>query len=286
MGGNGYPRSVQALHPGGPGNDGGRGGAWLHHGADIRFLRRGIDGLDRRDRGEASQSRPRPSRPERAQGSRCRSSGLPEGQIQRSGLPERRRGEKREGGQYTYARERGRHPDQPTNPARRAKTRSIQPCTGAGDATLIIMRKNTMKHSLLRLFGAFVLVLGVAVTSGAAYAQSASSSDYPRKPIRLVVPFAPGGPVDIVARAIAPKMSQIMGQQIIVDNRGGAGSTIGTEMAANAPPDGYILVLVSGSYVMNPAMVKKLPYDSVEDFAPISIIADVPSALIEMGAKS
>jgi tripartite-type tricarboxylate transporter receptor subunit TctC len=137
-----------------------------------------------------------------------------------------------------------------------------------------------MKHSLLRLFGVFVLVLGVAVTSGAANAQSAPSSGYPRKSIRLVVPFAPGGPVDIVARGIAPKMSQILGQQIIVDNRGGAGSTIGTEMAANAPPDGYTLVLVSGSYVMNPAMVKKLPYDSVKDFAPISIIADVPSALV------
>ena len=135
-----------------------------------------------------------------------------------------------------------------------------------------------MKHFLLRLFG--VLVIGIAVTSGTAYAQSVSSSDYPRKSIRLVVPFAPGGPVDIVARGIAPRMSEILGQQIVVDNRGGAGSTIGTEMVANAPPDGYTLVMVSGSYVMNPAMVKKLPYDSVRDFAYISIVADVPSALV------
>ena len=135
------------------------------------------------------------------------------------------------------------------------------------------MQESTVKHFLLRLIGVFVLVLDVAVASGAVNGQSASSSDYPRKLIRLVVPFAPGGPVDIVARGIAPRMSQILGQQIIVDNRGGAGSTIGTEMAANAFPDGYTLVLVSGSYVMNPAMVRKLPYDSVKDFAPISIIA-------------
>lgn len=133
-------------------------------------------------------------------------------------------------------------------------------------------------NALLRLLG--ILVMGSVVTPGAANAQSAAASDYPRKAIRLVVPFAPGGPVDIVARGIAPTMSAILGQQMVVDNRGGAGSTIGTEMAANAPPDGYTLLMVSGSYVMNPAMVKKLPYDSIKDFAPISIVAEVPSALV------
>ena len=140
------------------------------------------------------------------------------------------------------------------------------------------MRSNALKHFLL--CWPSVLVLGMAMTSGTAYAQSASASDYPRKAIRLVVPFAPGGPVDIVARGIAPRMSEILAQQIVVANRGGAGSTIGTEMAANALPDGYTLLMVSGSYVMNPAMVKKLPYDSVKDFAPIAIVADVPSALV------
>ncbi len=135
-----------------------------------------------------------------------------------------------------------------------------------------------MKHSLLRLCG--MLALGCAVTFGVANAQPVVSSSYPRKSIRMVVPFPAGGPVDIVARGIVPRMSEILGQQIIVDNRGGAGSTIGTEMAANAPPDGYTLVMVSGSYVMNPAMVRKLPYDSVNDFAFISIVADVPSALV------
>jgi len=135
-----------------------------------------------------------------------------------------------------------------------------------------------MKHSLFRLIS--ILVLGSVVTSGAAIAQSAASSDYPRRPIRLVVPFSAGGPVDIVARAIAPKMSETLGQQIVVDNRGGGGSTIGTEMAAKAPPDGYTLLMVSGSYVINPAMRKNLPYDSVEDFASISIVAAVPTAMV------
>lgn len=134
-----------------------------------------------------------------------------------------------------------------------------------------------MRRSLLRLFG--FLVVGVVATFDTANAQS-GGTDYPRKSIRLVVPFAPGGPVDIVARGIAPRMSEILGQQIVVDNRGGAGSTIGTEMAANAPPDGYTLLMVSGSFVINPAMVRKLPYDSVTDFAYISIVADVPTALV------
>ena len=134
-----------------------------------------------------------------------------------------------------------------------------------------------MKRCLLRMFR--LLVVGVVATSGTANAQSAGT-DYPRKSIRLVVPFAPGGPVDIVARGIAPRMSEILHQQIVVDNRGGAGSTIGTEMAANAPADGYTLLMVSGSFVINPAMVKKLPYDSVKDFAFISIVADVPTALV------
>jgi len=113
-----------------------------------------------------------------------------------------------------------------------------------------------------------------------ARAQGTPATDFPRKPVRVIVPFAPGGPVDIIARSIAPKMSETLGQQIIIDNRAGAGSTIGTELAAKAAPDGYTILMISGSHVMNPAMVKKLPYDSVKDFTPISIMAEVPSALV------
>lgn len=123
------------------------------------------------------------------------------------------------------------------------------------------------------LFGWCAVLAALPIAS---YAQSG----YPSKPIRLVVPFAAGGPVDIIARGIAPKMSDVLKQQIIVDNRGGGGSTIGTEVVAVAPPDGYTLALVSGSFVINPAMVKKLPYDSIKDFAPIAIIAEIPSVLV------
>ena len=117
-----------------------------------------------------------------------------------------------------------------------------------------------------------------ALACAAANAQP--QPDYPRKPIRLIVPFAPGGPVDVIARSVAPKMTESLGQQIVVENRGGAGSSIGTELAAKSPPDGYTLLMVSGSHVMNPAMVKKLPYDSLRDFTPVSIMAEVPSALV------
>ncbi len=127
---------------------------------------------------------------------------------------------------------------------------------------------------------AYALISLFASLAGAAHAQSTPAPDFPRKPVRIIVPFAAGGPVDIIARSVAPKMSAALGQQILIDNRGGAGSTIGTEIAAKSPADGYTILMVSGSYVINPAMVKKLPYDSVRDFAAISIMAEVPAALV------
>ena len=103
---------------------------------------------------------------------------------------------------------------------------------------------------------------------------------YPTKPVRLIVPFPPGGNTDIIARIVVPRMAEAIGQQIIIDNRGGAGSVIGTEIAAKAPPDGYTLLMVSAAHTINPAMAKKLPYDSVKEFTPISIVADVPTVLV------
>jgi tripartite-type tricarboxylate transporter receptor subunit TctC len=96
----------------------------------------------------------------------------------------------------------------------------------------------------------------------------------------MIIPFAPGGNTDIIGRIFVPKMSQILGQQIIVDNRGGAGGTIGTDYATRQAPDGYTLLMVSAGHTINPAMIKKLPYDSIKDFAPIGIIADVPTAFV------
>jgi tripartite-type tricarboxylate transporter receptor subunit TctC len=106
----------------------------------------------------------------------------------------------------------------------------------------------------------------------------ADAQTYPTKPVRLMVPFVPGGNTDIIARVVAPEMSKALGQQLVIENRGGAGSTIGTEVVAKSPPDGYTLLLVSAAHVINPAMIKKLPYDSIRDFAPISVVADVPTA--------
>ena len=111
-------------------------------------------------------------------------------------------------------------------------------------------------------------------------AAGAAAQQYPVRPVRMIVPFAPGGNVDIIARVYAPKFSEFLGQQVIIDNRGGAGGSIGTELAAKSPPDGYTLLMVSASHTINPAMAKKLPYDSVRDFAPISVIADVPTAFM------
>jgi tripartite-type tricarboxylate transporter receptor subunit TctC len=103
---------------------------------------------------------------------------------------------------------------------------------------------------------------------------------WPAKPVRMVVPFAPGGNTDIIARVIAPRMAESLGQQVLIENRGGAGGVIGSEIVARATPDGYTLLMVSASHVINPAMVKKLPFDAVKDFQPISLVADVPTALI------
>jgi tripartite-type tricarboxylate transporter receptor subunit TctC len=130
----------------------------------------------------------------------------------------------------------------------------------------------TMRFQL-RACAAVVVAVCTACTSVLA-------QQFPTKPIRMIVPFAPGGNTDIIARAFTHKMGEILGQQVIVDNRGGAGGAIGTEAAARATPDGYTLIMVSAAHTINPAMTKKLNYDSVKDFTPLGIIADVPTALV------
>jgi tripartite-type tricarboxylate transporter receptor subunit TctC len=106
------------------------------------------------------------------------------------------------------------------------------------------------------------------------------AQQFPSKPIRMVVPFAPGGNTDIIARSFTPKMGELLGQQILTDNRGGAGGTIGTESVARAAPDGYTLLMVSAAHTINPAMIRKIPYDSVKEFTPLGVIADVPTSLV------
>ena len=110
---------------------------------------------------------------------------------------------------------------------------------------------------------------------------SVNSQPYPDKPGRLLVGFAPGGGVDVTARIVAAKLSEIWGQQLVVDNRAGAGGTIATDIAAKAVPDGYSLLLCGiWSHGVAPSLYKKLPYDHYKDFAPISMIGTTPNVLV------
>jgi tripartite-type tricarboxylate transporter receptor subunit TctC len=118
--------------------------------------------------------------------------------------------------------------------------------------------------------------LALAATALAQVA--AAQIPYPSKPIRVVVPFAPGGPVDTLARAMGPKLAEALGQQMIVDNRAGAGSIIGTEIVTKSPPDGYTLLVTSSSIAINPAIYPKMAFDATRDLAPISQLST--SALI------
>lgn len=110
-------------------------------------------------------------------------------------------------------------------------------------------------------------------------APEAAAQPYPAKVVRMIVPLVPGGSVDSVARALAQKMSESMGQQVIVDNRGGASGNIGTELAVRAPADGYTVLTVSMTLVVNPYLFPKLPFDVVRDLAPISLIGAAPALL-------
>jgi tripartite-type tricarboxylate transporter receptor subunit TctC len=100
-----------------------------------------------------------------------------------------------------------------------------------------------------------------------------AAESYPSRPIKLVIPYPPGGGTDIVGRVLGEQLGATLGQPIVVDNRGGAGGVLGTEIVAKAAPDGYTLLLVPTSHVINPSIYVKLPYDTVADFAPISMVA-------------
>ena len=120
----------------------------------------------------------------------------------------------------------------------------------------------------------------IAALATLSAAFSAVAQTYPAKPIRIVVPFAPGGGTDILTRVLAPRLSELMKQQIVVDNRPGAGSQIGTEVAAKAPADGYTLLMVDTAFTTNPTLYARLPYDSIRDFAPVSLAASAPVIMI------
>jgi tripartite-type tricarboxylate transporter receptor subunit TctC len=107
-----------------------------------------------------------------------------------------------------------------------------------------------------------------------------AAADYPTKPVRLIIPFAPGGPSDIIGRLVGQKLSEALGQSVVSDNRGAAGGIVGFELAARAAPDGYTLLLASaGGLTMNPSLYLKLPYDSLRDYVPITQLTAGPNLM-------
>lgn len=120
----------------------------------------------------------------------------------------------------------------------------------------------------------FIVVSSILLGACVAHAQ-----EYPAKPIRFILPLAPGGGGDILARAIAQKLNEKWGQPVIVDNRPGGGGVIGTDAVAKAPPDGYTILMIATNHTVNPSLIPKLPYDAISDFAPVTQLTASPNVL-------
>jgi tripartite-type tricarboxylate transporter receptor subunit TctC len=121
----------------------------------------------------------------------------------------------------------------------------------------------------------FAVAVALAVAASGAGAQ-----DYPQKPIRMIVPYPPGGGTDVVARILNEKLSPELGQAIVIDNKGGAGGSVGTELASKAPADGYTILLTLSSHTINPKLFPKLGYDVERDFIPVSLAASIPQIVV------
>ena len=126
----------------------------------------------------------------------------------------------------------------------------------------------------MRIVVSLAIALAASIVSGGAFAQT-----YPDRPVKIVVPFAPAGPTDVIARIVADKLSINLGKQFYVENRAGAGGNTGTAAVATSPADGYTLLVASTGFVVNPSLFAKVPYDPVKDFAPISIVAVSPNVM-------
>ena len=143
---------------------------------------------------------------------------------------------------------------------------------------------NYFRHPPSAIHLGSAAMLAVAMTCSTAGAQP-----YPSRPVRVVVPFAPGGAVDLVARAVAPRLSDALGQGVVVDNRGGAGGTLGTDIVAKARPDGHTLLVASMGVAVNAVLYPKLPYDTLKDLAPITTLGEQPNIVVvhpSVAAKS
>ena len=139
------------------------------------------------------------------------------------------------------------------------------------------------------MFAARMALFAVLIALGIAAAAAQPAQNYPTKPIRLIIPFTAGSATDLLARRLNVKMSESWGQQVVVDNRAGGGGTVGMNIVAKAPPDGYTLLTHSIAFAMSSALYSKLPFDPVKDFAPVSQILISTSLLVaspSLGAKS
>ena len=119
-----------------------------------------------------------------------------------------------------------------------------------------------------------------AVSAAMVFHVAVAHAQYPGKPVRIVVPSSAGGGTDIIARIVAPKLSERLGQQIVIDNRPGAGTMIGGELVAKAPPDGYTLLMCVSTLATNPVIYRKVPYNALTDFAPVTLVLSAPNILV------
>src|SRR3989338_6221846 len=125
-----------------------------------------------------------------------------------------------------------------------------------------------------------IAVRACAALLACAFSAHAPAQNYPSRTVRIIVPISAGGATDVFARTLAHGFTESWGQQVIVDNRPGAGGMIGSEMVAKAAPDGYTLLMAYTSHVTNPSLWTRIPYDTLRDFAPVAMVATVPSVLI------
>ena len=132
----------------------------------------------------------------------------------------------------------------------------------------------------VQLSAHFAAVLAAAATFAATPAFARDAANYPNRPIRLIVPFAPGGGLDISARLIGHKLTESWGQNVVVDSRPGAATIVGTEIASKAAPDGYTVLMITTTFAINPGLYAKLPYDPVKDFAPVTQLNSQPNVVV------
>ena len=130
-----------------------------------------------------------------------------------------------------------------------------------------------MKNRIIPIAGALLCAV-------VAHMPALAQPTYPAKSVRMILPFAPGGPSDIIGRALSQKLTEQLGQQVVADNRPGAGGNLGMELGAKAPPDGYTITLTSPTMAISPSLYKKLAFDPQKDFAPIALVANIPNIMV------